>query len=210
MARELGPKCKKCRREGEKLFLKGDRCLTQKCAMVKRKYPPGVHGQRRSRRPSSYGIQLRQKQKAKRIYGVLEKQFRGYYEKAIRKAGDTGTNMLTILESRLDNAVYRAGLAGSRTTARQYVNHGHFTVNGRKVDVPSYLLKSGDVVKVKKNSAHLKQIAERAAVKAKSDDIPTWLAVEPRDAQFKVLSLPSAGELPQNINVKLIIEYYSK
>ena len=211
MARDTGPKCKKCRREAEKLFLRGDRCFSPKCAIIKKKYPPGMHGAKKQmKRLSGYGLQLREKQKAKRIYGVLEQQFHNYYKKAVKKTGNSSFYMLSMLELRLDNAVYRAGFASSRNAARQLVGHGHILVNGKKVDIPSYQIKVGDVVKVKKTSPQYKNIREKLSASAQKREASGWMAVDPQELEFKIVSSPAAEDLPQNINSKLIIEYYSK
>jgi len=209
MGRNIDNKCKQCRRTGEKLFLKGDRCFTPKCAMVKRNYAPGFHGPKGRKRLSDYGLQLAEKQKAKKFYGLLEKQFRLTFEKASKKTGDAGKNFLRALEMRFDNVIYRLGLASSRSQARQLVSHGHFTVNGRKTDIPSFSVKAGQVIKIKKasvNSRYFKNITE----KLKKADRPSWLNFDASDLSAKVLHEPKDGDLPQNLNVQIIIEYYSK
>ena len=209
MGRNIDNKCKQCRRSGEKLFLKGERCLTPKCAMVKRNFAPGFHGPKGHKRLSDYGLQLAEKQKAKKFYGLMEKQFRLTFEKAEKKAGDAGKNFLRALEMRLDNLVYRAGWATSRAAARQLVNHGHFTVNGRKTDIPSFSVKVGQVIKVKKSSQssrYFKNIGE----KLKKADRPSWFNFDATDLSVKVLHEPKDADLPQNLNVQVIIEYYSK
>jgi len=208
MARYTDASCRLCRREGEKLFLKGERCYTNKCAVTRRSYAPGQHGQQK-KKLSEYGIQLREKQKARRFYGVLESQFRRYFDMAVKKRGITGENLLQILESRLDNVVYRLGLATSRPEARQLVRHGHFTVNGRKVNIPSYLLKAGDVVAVRdkfKSSPKLKSIVDIAGGKA----IPKWLEYDPENMIGKVVSLPAREDIDLPIREHLIVELYSK
>ena len=208
MARYIDASCRLCRREGEKLFLKGERCYTNKCAVSRRAYAPGQHGQRR-KKVSEYGIQLREKQKARRFYGVLENQFRRYFDMAVKKRGITGENLLQILESRLDNVVYRLGLATSRPEARQLVRHGHFTVDGRKVNIPSYLLKPGEVVAVReksKNSPKMKAINEIVGGKA----IPQWLEFDSENLVGKVVALPSREEIDLPIQEHLIVELYSK
>src|SRR5690606_6624203 len=174
MARYIGPVCRLCRREGEKLFLKGEKCYTEKCPFERRGYPPGQHGQGRRQRPTEYGIHLREKQKLRRIYGVLERQFERYYEEAARRKGVTGENLLTLLETRLDNVVYRLGFAPSRPAARQLVMHGHFEVNGQKVDIPSHLVKAGDVIAVRENSRNVALIKETVEAAA-SRGVPEWL-----------------------------------
>lgn len=207
MARDLSPKCKKCRREGKKLFLKGDRCSGIKCAMIKRPYAPGQHGQARRMGLSEYGIQLREKQKVKRTYGILEKQFRKYYEMAGRMQGNTGVLLSTLLERRLDNVVYRLGLASSRNQARQLVNHGHFLVNGKKVDIPSYLVKEGEIISFKSGQgAYIEELKKII----KNHQAPSWLSLDTQKVQGKVVSNPILDEIDTNANVHLIIEYYSK
>jgi small subunit ribosomal protein S4 len=208
MARYTDASCRLCRREGEKLFLKGERCYTNKCAISRRAYAPGQQGQQR-KKISEYGIQLREKQKARRFYGVLEKQFRKYFEMAAATKGITGENLLRILESRLDNVVYRLGLATSRPEARQLVRHGHFTVNGRKVNIPSYLVKAGDIISVKeksKNSPKFKAIIDITGSKV----IPQWLEFDAENLTGRVVSLPSREEIDLPIKEHLIVELYSK
>lgn len=210
MGRNLDSKCQQCRRVGEKLFLKGERCNTPKCAMVKRNYPPGFHGPTRGRRKlSDYGTQLMEKQKAKKYYNVMEKQFRLTFEKASKKSGDSGKNFLRLLETRLDNVVYRLGLATSRTQARQLVNHGHFDVNGVKTDIASYIVKPGQEISVRARSRknpYFKQLSE----KLKKAELPGWLNLQAAELKAKVLHEPTDNDLPTNINVQMIIEYYSK
>lgn len=208
MARYTDASCRLCRREGEKLFLKGERCYTNKCSANKRLYAPGQHGQQK-KKVSEYGIQLREKQKARRFYGVLESQFRKYFEMASHKKGVTGENLLQILESRLDNAVYRLGLATSRPEARQLVTHAHFTVNGKKVNIPSYILKVGDVIAVKeksKSSPKIKAIGEITGSKV----IPKWLEFDPENLTGKVIALPARDDIDLPISEHLIVELYSK
>jgi len=211
MARYKGPVCKLCRREGEKLFLKGERCFTPKCAVEKRAYPPGEHGRysgRRSRE-SDYSRQLRGKQKAKRIYGVLERQFRRYFREAQRRPGLTGLNLLKILESRLDNVVYRLGFADSRSQARQLVNHGHFRVNDRRNDVASTIIKPGDVVAVKENSKQttfFKLLRQADEVRTP----PTWVESNLSNLSGRVIRLPERAEIDGNLNEQLIVEFYSR
>ena len=207
MARDLGPKCKKCRREREKLFLKGERCFSVKCAMIKKAYAPGQHGQARRIGLSEYGTQLREKQKIKRTYGLLEKQFRKYYDMASRMQGNTGNLLLSLLERRLDNVVYRSGLASSRNQARQLVNHGYFLVNGKKVDIASYLTKEGDVVSVKSGKEnYFKNIKESL----KDRQTPSWLVPDYQKLQGKIVALPARDEIDVNANIHLVIEFYSK
>jgi small subunit ribosomal protein S4 len=210
MGKKLGPQCKQCRREGKKLFLKGERCFTSKCAMVKRNYPPGAHGiTKRKPRVTEYGLQLREKQKAKRIYGILERQFRNYYRKAIKKVGDTGEILFQFLEQRLDNVVYRLGFAKSRKLARQLVNHGHFLVNGKKVDIPSFELKLGDIVSIKESSLKLAPFKDLSEVLKKQETV-AWLSLDPKTLEGKVLVKPTKEDLAEAFDVKLIVEYYSR
>lgn len=211
MARYTGPVCKICRREGLKLFLKGDRCFTPKCAVEgnRRPYPPGMHTQQRRRKQSEYGIQLREKQKARFLYGVLERQFRRHFEEAERRSGSTGENLLRILEMRLDNVVYRVGFAQSRAQARQLVSHGHVTVNGRKLDIPSSEVKAGDVIGVaptKRTNEYFKMLAEDI----KRRDVPGWLSLNPENLTGRVLSAPTRPEIDANVQEQLIVEYYSR
>ena len=208
MARYIGESCRVCRREGEKLFLKGSRCYTDKCALSRRAYAPGQHGAKRKKQ-SEYGTQLREKQKAKAFYGVLESQFRKYFEEAARSKGVTGTRLLQILESRLDNVVYRLGLATSRAQARQLVRHGHFEVNGHKVDIPSYLVKEGDVITLKETSRNLPKI--KAVLEAnEGKNIPKWLDLDANTMQAKVVTLSSREDIDVEIKEHLIVELYSK
>lgn len=208
MARYTGPACKLCRREGKKLFLKGDRCYTGKCALERRSYAPGQHGQNR-KKTSEYGLQLRAKQSARRYYGVSEGQFHKYFLMAERKEGVTGTNLLQICESRLDNIVYTAGLASSRAQARQLVNHAHFTVNGSKVDIPSYLVKVGDVVAVKdtsKTTDEFKALAEANGSRV----VPKWIDADSAAMTAKVVAIPEREEIATPVEEHLIVEFYSK
>jgi len=201
--------CRQCRREGEKLFLKGDRCYSEKCAVERRPFPPGSHGQGRRQKPSEYGLQLREKQKTRRVYGVLEKQFRNYFVAADRQQGITGENLLVLLERRLDNVVFRLGFAASRKEARQLVNHGHFTVNGRKVSIPSYLIRVGDVIQVKegsKESPKFAEIKEQAAYKTP----PEWLSVDVENLTGTVLAYPIREQIDTAVNEQLIVELYSR
>lgn len=208
MAKYTGPACKLCRREGEKLFLKGDRCYTHKCAINRRAYAPGQHGQQR-KKLSEYGIQLREKQKARRFYGVLEGQFRKYFDMAAKRKGVTGENLLKILESRMDNVVYRLGLGSSRAEARQLVRHGHFTVNGNKVDIPSYLMKPDDVIAIKDSSKSLSKFKELAEA-AESKNQPEWLEFDKENLIGRVIRLPERDEIDLPIQEHLIVELYSK
>ncbi|MDD3190324.1 MAG: 30S ribosomal protein S4 [Candidatus Pacebacteria bacterium] len=207
MARILTPKCKQCRREGKKLFLKGERCYSVKCAMVKRPYAPGQHGQDRRMRASEYCVQLREKQKVKRMYGILEKQFRKYYEEAVRIKGNTGSLLVVLLERRLDNVVYRLGFAPSRNQARQLVNHGHFLVNGKKVDIPSFMVKEGDIVSIKKDKAGCFQNLKE---NLKGAQAPSWLSLDEKKLEGTVSSSPSEKEADLDVNIHLVIEYYAK
>ena len=208
MARYTGPVCRLCRRERMKLFLKGTRCMGPKCAIERRPYPPGQHGWGRIKE-SEYLVQLREKQKARRIYGVLEKQFRRYYEEATRAKGVTGTRLLQLLELRLDNVVYRGGLAMSRDQARQFVTHGHFQVNGRKVDIPSYRVKAGDVVAVRERSRSVGRIVEAAAFAA-GRHIPEWLILEAGELKISVVSEPAREVIDVPVQEQMIVELYSK
>ncbi len=208
MARYTGAVCRLCRREGLKLFLKGERCYTDKCAIERRNYPPGEHGQARPKF-SEYSIQLREKQKLRRIYGVLEGQFRRYFAMADRSRGVTGETLLQFLERRLDNIAYRMGFATSRAEARQLVRHGHFEVNGRKVDIPSYLVRPGDVVAVRERSRKVGRIQEALEL-AQRRGVPDWLEVTPEAFAGRVKTLPARADLTMPINEKLIVELYSK
>ena len=206
MARYTEANCRLCRREGQKLFLKGERCYGGKCALEKRNYAPGQHGQAR-KKTSDYGLQLREKQKAKRFYGMQEKQFRNLFAKAAKRAGKTGDNLLILLETRLDNCVYRLGFASSRKEARQLVVHGHFTVNGKKATAPAMELKAGDVIKVKEkstNSPKFKEIREMAIT------VPSWMAVDVDKLEGKVVAMPTREEIDTPVAEHLIVELYSK
>jgi small subunit ribosomal protein S4 len=208
MARYTASQCHKCRAEQMKLFLKGDRCFTDKCSIERRQYPPGQHGQRR-RKLSEYGMQLREKQRAKSMYGVLEKQFRKYFSMADNMKGVTGDNLLILLERRLDNMVYRMGFVRSRNQARQLVGHGHFMVNGRRVDIPSFLVRQGDTVAVVEKSRKSATIVESMeAVERRG--VPEWLMLEKDKFQAKLMAYPSRDQLTMPINEQLIVELYSK
>lgn len=209
MARNTDPKCKQCRREGVKLFLKGDRCLTLKCAIERRNYPPGDHGMNMRRKVSNYGVQLREKQKARRMYGVLERQFRGYYAKAARQTGITGENLLRLLELRLDNLVFRLGLASSRQQARQLVLHRHFSVNGRTVTVPSYQCKPGDKIQIRGKSKEL-DVVKASLESRDTSSLVSWLNLDKDQMAGSVLSSPTREEIPVPLNEQLIVELYSK
>ena len=209
MARYIGPVCRLCRREAMKLFLKGERCYTEKCAIEKRNFPPGQHGKTRKAKLAGYGLQLREKQKVKRIYGVLEDQFRGYFETAERTRGITGVTLLQLLERRLDNVVYRLGLSTSRSQARQLVRHGHFLINGKKVDIPSYSLKQGDVVTVLGRSQKNTTI-EHAIQEVKGRGIPEWLSFDAASISGRVVSMPTREQINLPVQEQLIVELYSK
>ena len=209
MARYNGPVCRLCRREGMKLFLKGERCYTEKCAIEKRNMPPGQHGKTRKSKMAGYGVQLREKQKVKRIYGVLEDQFRRYFEQAERTRGITGETLLQLLERRLDNAVYRLGFATSRPQARQLVRHGHFQVNGKKVDIPSYSVKPGDVIAVRERSQKTPSIVH-AIEEVKGRGIPEWLQFDAEAMSAKVSSIPTREQINLPVQESLIVELYSK
>ncbi len=209
MARYIGPVCRLCRREGMKLFLKGERCYTEKCAIEKRNFAPGQHGKSRRTKLSGYGLQLREKQKVKRIYGVLEDQFRHYFEAAERTRGITGEMLLQLLERRLDNVVYRLGFATSRAQARQMVRHGHFQVNGRKVDIPSYSVRQGDLVTVIERSRTNPTI-EHAMEEVKGRGVPEWLSVDSAAATGRVVTMPTREQINLPVQEQLIVELYSK
>lgn len=208
MARYTGNKCKLCRREGMKLFLKGQRCFTDKCALSRRDYPPGVHAQRRSK-VTEYGVRLREKQKLKRIYGVLERQFKLYFRESERLRGNTGENLLMLLERRLDNVVLASGFALSRNHARQMINHGHFQVNGRRVDISSFQVRPGDTVNPSSKEKARKMVAEAVEVN-KSQPIPGWLEVSGDAMASKVVGVPSRTDVPHPIQEQLIVELCSK
>ena len=208
MARYTGPDCRLCRREGIKLFLKGDRCYSDKCGVEKRPYPPGMAGKKRPR-DSEYRVQLREKQRAKRMYCLLEKQFRGYYTIASAQKGITGENLLRLLESRLDNVVYRLGFAKSRDEARQVVRHGHITINGRRVDIPSYRVRPDEVVAVGEKSKNL-LVIKTSLIASEKIEVPGWLEVDIEKLQGKVLSLPTREQIDAPVREQLIVELYSK
>lgn len=208
MARYLGPACKLCRREGAKLFLKGERCLTMKCEIERRNFPPGVHGQRRTKL-SDYGLQLREKQKMRRIYGLLERQFRGYFALADRKKGITGDLLVQILESRLDNVVYRIGLGASRRQARQFVNHGHITVNGRRVDLPSFRVRVGDQVALRVKSRENKTIRNNLE-HALQRGMPDWIDFSLENVTATIARLPAKDDAAIPVAEHLVVELYSK
>ncbi|MDH7605530.1 MAG: 30S ribosomal protein S4 [Melioribacter sp.] len=208
MARYIGPSCKLCRRERQKLFLKGTKCYTEKCPLEKRNYAPGQHGLTRRAKFSEYGVQLREKQKVKRIYGLQETQFRIYFDRAMRQKGVTGANLIKLLERRLDNVVYRLGFAPSRKAARQLILHRHFTVNNRIVNVPSYLLSPGDVVAVREKSKKLDVIHN--SLRRTKDNVYGWLSVDKATLSGTFMNIPEREEIPLNANEQLIVELYSK
>ena len=208
MARYTGSVCRLCRREGMQLFLKGERCYTDKCSVKKRSYAPGQHGQRRTKL-SEYGIQLREKQKVKRIYGLTERQFRLYFEKAEKQKGITGENLLRSLEFRMDNVLYRGGFASSRNQARQLISHGHFLVNGRKVDIPSYFIRVGDVIRVRDQSKEIESI-KNAPKRVDQRTIPKWIEFDKEKFEVIVIDIPQREEIPLNIHEQLVVELYSK
>lgn len=209
MGRDLNPKCKQCRRAGEKLFLKGERCYTAKCAVVKRNYPPGMHGAKNKTRPTEYGMQLNEKQKAKRQYNLLEKQFRLTFERAKKESGNTGENFIKLLELRFDNTVYRMGWASSRKEARQIVSHGLLTINDKKVNIPSYKVKTGDVIKIKSNKKDAK-IFRDLKDKLQKIEVPGWINVDKNELTAKILHAPDVSKMKQNFNIQMIVEYYSR
>jgi len=207
MARYTGPSCRQCRREGQKLFLKGERCYSGKCALEKRAYAPGQHGQGRKGKQSNYGLQLREKQKAKRFYGLLETQFRNYFDKASKIKGVTGETLLALLETRLDNVVFRMGFASSRKEARQLVNHNHFMVNAKKVNIPSYQVQPGDVIKVKEKSTSSPKFKE---IRDMAISTPPWITVDTEKLEGKVIAIPRRDEIDTPVAEHLIVELYSK
>ncbi|MBM7559942.1 30S ribosomal protein S4 [Marinitoga litoralis] len=209
MARYIGSLCKLCRREGFKLYLKGERCYTDKCALARRPYAPGQHG-KQAKKPTQYGLQLRAKQALKRIYGVLERQFRRYFEEASRKEGNTGENLMRILETRLDNVVYQMGYAVNRRTARQLVRHGHFLVNGKKVDIPSYRVRPGDVIEVKEKSRSILPIKQGIELAQKANRRLDWIEVDYNAFKGSFLRLPTLDEMEVPVDLQAIIELYSK
>ncbi len=209
MARYRAAKCKLCRREGVKLFLKGDRCFSNKCAVEKRDYPPGQHGRRRRGKPSKYNIQLREKQKIRRMYGLLEAQFHNYFEKAAQQKGVTGTNLLLFLERRLDNVVYRLGFCASRAMARQFIRHGHFQVNGTKVNVPSYLVKPGDRISPKQKSKNLFLIQE-SMKNIDTRQVVPYLDIDPNKMEGEFVEIPAREAIPVPMDEQMVVELYSK
>ncbi len=212
MARYIGPACKLCRREGMKLYLKGEKCFMEKCPVDQRTYPPGQHGKEsafRRKKLSDYAMQLREKQKARRVYGVLERQFRRYFHEAERRSGLTGENLLALLETRLDNAIYRLGLADSRAQARQLVTHGHFTVNGRKTNIASYALRPNDLIALRSGSSKLAYFKDRREQLGKRT-LPTWLSLDADKMEARLLAMPSRQEVDAPIQEQLIVEFYSR
>ncbi len=209
MARYREAVCRLCRREGIELYLKGDRCFTDKCAIKRRGYPPGQHGQRRLKKHSDYGVQLREKQKARRIYGLLERQFHNYFEKADRMKGKTGDNLLILLERRLDNVVYKLGFAVTRRESRQLVRHGHFLVKGRRVNIPSYLVRPGDLVEMRERSRKIPSVNEALDAVVRKG-IPPWLELERDSFRGSVKTLPTRVDITEPIQEQLIVELYSK
>jgi small subunit ribosomal protein S4 len=209
LARYTGSVCRLCRRENLKLFLKGDRCYSDKCAFDRRSYPPGQHGQRRGRKVSDYGIQLREKQKVKRLYGISEKQFRLFFKRADRQRGITGTNLLVLLERRLDNVVYRLGFVNSRTQGRHFVKHNHFLVNGQKVNIPSYLIKESDVVELREKSRKVQTMVDAVDAVVRRG-IPSWLELEKEAFKGVIKSMPVREDLTTPMQEQLIVELYSK
>lgn len=209
MGRDLNSKCKQCRREGQKLFLKGDRCNSPKCAMVKRNFPPGIHGDKGYRRLTDYGVQLREKQKAKRIYRIMEKQFANYFSKAHKDKNNTENILLQLLEMRFDNIIYRSDLTKSRDLARQLISHGHFLINNKKVNIPSYQLSVGDIIRLKDKSQSIKMFSNYKK-QVKKSDIVSWLAIDPDKFEIKIADRPKPEETKGEFDAKLIIEYYSR
>lgn len=210
MARETGPKCKTCRREGKKLFLRGERCYSPKCAIIKRKYPPGQHGPKGFPRASEYGQQLREKQKLKKTYGILERQLKKYFDKAKKSVGNTEFQLLRLLETRIDSVIFNAGFLSSRNASRQLINHSHILVNGKRMDIPSYAVKIGDEISVKESSKTKKGIQENlTASKGKKREL-TWFTIDAKNTTIKIVEYPNDEELPQDIDTRQIIEFYSR
>lgn len=209
MARNLAPKCKQCRRAGEKLFLKGERCQSVKCAIVKRNYPPGFHGPKGRPRLSDYGIQLNEKQKAKKEYNLLEKQFKLTFVKALSHKGNAGDNFISLLEKRFDNVIFRMGLAVSRSQARQFISHGHFSVNNINSNIPSMILKTGDVIKIKPNKKDNKNFTNLSE-KMKNKELPGWINFDAKSLEGKILHNPIVKDIKNTFNIQMIVEYYSR
>jgi small subunit ribosomal protein S4 len=207
----LGPKCRICRREGMKLFLKGERCYTTKCGIVKRKYPPGVHGQKGYPKTTGYGTQLREKQKIKRFYNVSEQQLKNYFNKAKKKVGNTEIDLIRMLETRLDSTVFNAGLGTSRYAVRQMINHGHITVNGRKVSIPSFKVRVNDVIALKSNTKLTKKVQEAlTSSRDRREKYAAWLLIDEAKLEIKIIKLPGTEDLPKDFNTKLVVEFYSR
>ncbi|MBI3192890.1 MAG: 30S ribosomal protein S4 [Ignavibacteriae bacterium] len=209
MGRYLDSSCRLCRRERTKLFLKGTKCFTEKCPVERRGYPPGQHGQSRRQKTSEYGVQLREKQKIRRMYGLMEEQFRQYFEKALAQPGRTGENLVKLLERRLDNVVYRMGFAPSRKAARQLVNHGHLLVNDKVVSIPSYLIRPGEVVQIRERSKKL-EVFHSSMKRIKDSMLPTWVSLDKAKMAGTFLSIPERADIPLNANEQLVVELYSK
>jgi len=210
MARNLGPQCKICRRVGEKLFLKGERCYLTKCSLVKRKYPPGLHGPKGHTRLSEYGLHLREKQRLKKTYQILERQLKRYFNQAKKKVGNTEVILLKLLEMRLDNVIYRAGFSLSRKLARQMINHGHILVNQKRVDIPSFQVKVGDIIKIKEKTANIQQIRDNLRSNQGKMEMPAWLSLDSQKFEIKIIKEPDLEDLPKNFNTRLIVEFYSR
>jgi small subunit ribosomal protein S4 len=210
MAINQRAKCRLCRRAGEKLFLKGDRCLSPKCAMIKRNYPPGIHGTKGAKSLTEYGKQLNQKQKVRRMYGITEKQFRKHLAEAVKQKGVAGDNLIARLETRLDNVIYRLGLASSRANARNLVNHGHFKVNGRSLDIPSAYVKIGDEVEVKETKQEKKYFLNRQTLMKKNLSTPGWLSFDPKTMKGKILAIPNRKDIDVSIDIQEVVEFYSR
>ncbi len=209
MARYTAPSCRLCRRERQKLFLKGTKCFTEKCPVERRAFPPGQHGQTRRTKISEYGVQLREKQKIRRMYGLMETQFHNYFEKALKQTGRTGETLVKLLERRLDNVIYRLGLASSRKTARQLIAHGHFLVNNKPVDIPSYLLKPGDTIQVREKSKKL-EILHSSMKRMKDTGMLPWLSLDKAAMVGTFLDVPARADIPLNADEQLVVELYSK
>jgi small subunit ribosomal protein S4 len=210
MARSIDPKCRKCRRAKEKLFLKGDRCSTAKCAMIRRAYIPGMHGKKISRNLSEYGMQLAAKQKVKRIYGILEKQFRNHFEEVKDKKGIVGDLLLERLEMRLDNVVFQMGLGNSRSLARQMISHGWIRVNGKKVNIPSFKVKIGDIVSLSSRKSEKNYFKNLELILKNKKDFPSWISFDAKEYKGKIISLPKKNEMGVNVDAQVIVEYYSR
>jgi small subunit ribosomal protein S4 len=210
MSRDINAKCRKCRRAGEKLFLKGDRCYSPKCAVIRKNYPPGIHGKKSMRSQSEYGKQLAMKQKIKRIYGLVERQFRKHFDDIKGKEGVTGDNFLARLEMRLDNVVYRLGFATSRTLARQLVDHGYFLVNGKKVSIPSYIVKRGDIIALNESKKNKNYLREKIQILKNKKDFPSWLAFDFSKMEGRIISMPTQADIGASVDPQAVVEYYSR